>query len=102
MKLIVLTALTLSLNAFAGEKCRSQAAKQLPAGSSLLPHAAVILAPGADYPYMMGEVWNDTNETLEFYGVSKSNGYYDEYTAVGTSLKDCKVKRVITIGDSLE
>lgn len=102
MKLITIIALTLSLNAVAAEKCRSLVAKQLPQGSTLMDRAAVVLKPGADDMFMMGEIWNDLQEPLEFYGVATSNGYYKEYTAVGASLKTCKILRNIEIGDSLD
>ena len=102
MKLITLFALTLSLNAFAGEKCRSQVAKQLPQGTSLMANTVIVLNPGEDTMYMMGEIWNDLKEPLEYYGTSRSNGYYKEYVAVGASLKTCKVVRTIEIGDSLD
>lgn len=101
MKAFIILAL-LSSTAFAAEKCRTQVTKQIPKGARLLDNKAVLLNPGQDDLYMMGEIWNDLNEPLEYYGVGKSNGYYEEYTAVGASLKDCKVKRVIDIGDSLE
>lgn len=101
MKLILILAL-LSTSVLAQEKCRSSVEKQLPTGSKLLKNKAVVLNPGEDYPYMMGEIWNDQKEPLEYYGVSTSNGYYAEYLAVGASLRNCKIMREIEIGDSLD
>ena len=102
MKALLVLAILVSTSAFAAEKCRNAVAKQLPKDAKLLDRPAVVLNPGEDDMYMMGEIWNDLNETLEYYGVSKSNGYYAEYTAVGASMKTCKIVRRITIGDSLE
>lgn len=101
MKIITLFAMLLSINAFAAEKCRDAVAKQLPKESKLMQNKAVLLNPGQDDAYMMGEIWNDLNEPLEYYAVSTGNGYYSEYTAVGASLKTCKILRNIEIGDSL-
>lgn len=100
MKLILILAI-LSSSAFAAEKCRKSVQSQLPKDSKLMDRAAVVLNPGQDDMYMMGEIWNDLKEPLEYYGVSTSNGYYAEYTAVGASLKTCKIMREIEIGDSL-
>ncbi len=102
MKLMTIIALTLSLNAMAAEKCRSLVAKQLPQGTTLMTNKAVVLNPGEDDMWMMGEIWNDLKEPLEYYGTSKSNGYYKVYEAVGASLVNCKIKHVIDIGDSLD
>lgn len=102
MKLITFFTLVLSLNAFAAEKCRTAVAKQISQKSKLMVRPAMLLHPGEDDMYMMGEIWNDLNEPLEYYGVETSNGYYVEYTAVGASLKNCKILRKIIIGDSLE
>lgn len=99
MKLLALFALALSLNAFAAEKCRNAVAKQIPKDAKLMNRPAVLLDPGEDDMYMMGEIWNDLNEPLEYYGYEKSNGYWAEYFAVGARLKDCKVVREIEIGD---
>lgn len=100
MKLILIL-VVLSTSAFAAEKCRKSVQSQLPAESQLMDRPAILLNPGEEDMYMMGDIWNDLNEPLEFYGVSTSNGYYDEYTAVGASLKTCKIVRNIEIGDSL-
>lgn len=99
MKIITLIALMLSFNAFAAEKCRDAVARQLPKDAKLMKNKAVLLNPGEDDMYMMGEIWNDLKEPLEYYGIETSNGYYAEYTAVGASLKSCKILREIEIGD---
>ena len=102
MKFITLLALFVSFSSMAAEKCRTSVAKQLPKDAKLMDRPAVLLNPGEEDMYMMGDIWNDLNEPLEYYGVSKSNGYYAEYTAVGAGLKNCKIVREIEIGDSLE
>ncbi|MFL5785098.1 MAG: hypothetical protein ACJ76H_10835 [Bacteriovoracaceae bacterium] len=99
MKSILLITLFVSTSAFAAEKCRDAVAKQIPKSATLLEDAAVVLKPGEESFIKMGEIWNDQKETLEYYGYEKSNGYYGVYTAVGASLKDCKLKRIIDLGD---
>jgi hypothetical protein len=99
MKTLLIAAVLLSSNAFAAEKCRKAVAKQIPKSAKLLDTEGYLLNPGEDAPYLMGEIWNDLQEPLEYYGYEKSNGYWGVYTAVGASLKDCKIKRIIDVGD---
>jgi hypothetical protein len=94
-----LIGLVISTSAMAAEKCREAVAKQIPKRATLMKDAAIVLKPGEDTVFMMGEIWNDQKETLEYYAYEKSNGYYGIYTAVGASLKDCKIKRIIDLGD---
>jgi hypothetical protein len=102
MKFITFFVLVFTLNAFAVDKCRDAVIKQLPKNYKIMDRKAETLNPGEDTMYMMGEIWNDTAETLEYYGVEKSNGYYGEYFAFGASVKTCKIMRKIEIGDSLQ
>jgi hypothetical protein len=99
MKLIILIAITLSFNALAAEKCRDAVAKQIPKKWKLTDAESVVVKPGADDLMMMGEVWNDLDEPLEYYAAESSNGYWGVYRAYGASLKTCKIRRQIDLGD---